>query len=153
MANSVLSRSTPLKGKLGDWDLYHQVFDPTQDDEASLADDIADIYSDLKEGLAFVQAGLGHKPEKAIFTCESCSTLTGVTMRWTRFERFTFGCITRGWKVTPEPGKFRHWGNVKPSTLQDYQSGIEQYARTNLQRKRRALHGVSAGLRSLFATP
>jgi hypothetical protein len=43
-----------LKEKLGDWDLYHQVFDPAQDDEAimgSLADDIADIYRDLKEGL------------------------------------------------------------------------------------------------------
>jgi hypothetical protein len=44
-----------LKEKLGDWDLYHQVFDPTEDNEAifgTLADDIADIYSDLKEGLA-----------------------------------------------------------------------------------------------------
>ena len=43
-----------LKEKLGDWDLYHQVFDPTADNEAifgTLADDIADIYSDLKEGL------------------------------------------------------------------------------------------------------
>lgn len=43
-----------LKEKLGDWDSYHQVFDPTEDNEAifgSLADDIADIYRDLKEGL------------------------------------------------------------------------------------------------------
>jgi hypothetical protein len=43
-----------LKEKLGDWDLYRQVFDPTQDSEAifgSLADDIADIYRDLKKGL------------------------------------------------------------------------------------------------------
>jgi len=43
-----------LKAKLGDWDLYHQVFDPTEDSEAifgTLADDIADIYRDLKEGL------------------------------------------------------------------------------------------------------
>ncbi len=43
-----------LKEQLGDWDLYHQVFDPTEDTEAtfgSLADDIADIYRDLKEGL------------------------------------------------------------------------------------------------------
>jgi hypothetical protein len=39
---------------LGDWDLYWQVFDPTKDSEAihgSLADDIADIYRDIKEGL------------------------------------------------------------------------------------------------------
>jgi hypothetical protein len=46
-----------LKEKLGDWDLYHQVFDPTEDDEAifgSLVNDIAEIYSDLKEGLASV---------------------------------------------------------------------------------------------------
>ena len=43
-----------LKDKLGDWDLYHQVFDPTEDNEAifgTLADDIADIYRDLKKGL------------------------------------------------------------------------------------------------------
>jgi hypothetical protein len=43
-----------LKEKLGDWDLYWQVFDPTKDQEAiygSLADDIADIYRDLNEGL------------------------------------------------------------------------------------------------------
>ena len=43
-----------LKEKLGDWDLYHQVFDPTEDSEAifgTLADDIADIYRDLKKGL------------------------------------------------------------------------------------------------------
>ena len=49
------------------WDLYHQVFHPTQDDEAifaSLADDIPDIYSDLKKGLAFLQAGMGHKPRR-----------------------------------------------------------------------------------------
>jgi len=44
-----------LKEKLGDWDLYWQVFDPTTDKEAvcgTLADDIADIYRDLKEGLS-----------------------------------------------------------------------------------------------------
>jgi len=43
-----------LKEKLGDWDLYWQVFDPTTDKEAvcgTVADDIADIYRDLKEGL------------------------------------------------------------------------------------------------------
>src|SRR5450631_3497525 len=43
-----------LKEKLGEWNLYRQVFDPTRDTEAicgSLADDIADIYRDLKEGL------------------------------------------------------------------------------------------------------
>jgi hypothetical protein len=43
-----------LKEKLGDWDLYMQVFDPTEGKEAipgSLADDLADIYRDLREGL------------------------------------------------------------------------------------------------------
>jgi hypothetical protein len=43
-----------LKEKLLDWDLYWQVFDPTKDHEAirgSLADDIADIYRDLRKGL------------------------------------------------------------------------------------------------------
>jgi hypothetical protein len=45
---------SPLKEKLGDWDLYREVFNPTQDNEiifGSLADDIADIYLDLKYGL------------------------------------------------------------------------------------------------------
>jgi hypothetical protein len=48
-----------LKEKLGDWDRYRQVFDPTRDDEAifgTLADDIADIYRDLKEGLILFEA-------------------------------------------------------------------------------------------------
>lgn len=43
-----------LKEKLGNWDIYFHVFDPTKDQEAirgSLADDIADIYRDLKKGL------------------------------------------------------------------------------------------------------
>ena len=43
-----------LKEKLGDWDSYLQVFDPTKDSEAiggSLADDLADIYRDLKNVL------------------------------------------------------------------------------------------------------
>ena len=43
-----------LKEKLWDWNLYSQVFDPTKAREAidgSLADDIADIYRDLKKGL------------------------------------------------------------------------------------------------------
>jgi hypothetical protein len=43
-----------LKEKLGDWDLYWMVFDPRTDNEAihgSLADDIADIYRDLKDGI------------------------------------------------------------------------------------------------------
>jgi hypothetical protein len=50
-----------LKEKLGDWNLYWQVFDPTKDSEAisgSLADDIADIYRDIKEGLGVQYPGL-----------------------------------------------------------------------------------------------
>jgi uncharacterized protein DUF5063 len=48
-----------LKEKLGDWNLYWQVWDPTKDNEAihgSLADDIADIYRDVKEGLVLREA-------------------------------------------------------------------------------------------------
>ena len=59
-----------LKEKLGDWDLYHQVFDPTHDNEAivgTLADDIADIFDDLKEGLVFIEAAQAN-PEEAIWT-------------------------------------------------------------------------------------
>jgi hypothetical protein len=43
-----------LKVKLGSVTLYWEVWDPTKDNEAihgSLADDFADIYRDLKEGL------------------------------------------------------------------------------------------------------
>jgi hypothetical protein len=47
-----------LKGKFGNDDIYSTVFDPTiKDNEAihgSLADDIADIYLDLKDGLTLV---------------------------------------------------------------------------------------------------
>jgi hypothetical protein len=58
-----------LKEKLGDWDRYWQVFDPTEDDEAifgTLADDIADVYRDLKEGLVLIEE---HEapPEKIIW--------------------------------------------------------------------------------------
>jgi hypothetical protein len=55
-----------LKEKLGDWDSYRQVFDPTEDTEAifgSLADDIADIYRDLQEGLVLCEA----RPQDAIW--------------------------------------------------------------------------------------
>lgn len=60
-----------LKEKLGDWDLYHQVFDPTEDSEAivgTLADDVADIYRDLKDGLAFIETHQGSPEEDAIWT-------------------------------------------------------------------------------------
>ena len=59
-----------LKEKLGDWNAYHQTFDPTQDTEAifgSLADDIADIYLDLQKGLAFIETS-PVQPEDAIWT-------------------------------------------------------------------------------------
>lgn len=49
----------PSQRKLGDWDLYWQVFDPTKDNKAiygTLADDIADIYRDLKQGLILKEA-------------------------------------------------------------------------------------------------
>jgi hypothetical protein len=49
-----------LQHKLGDADLYWMVFDATKDREAirgSLADDIADVYRDLKDGLAVMAAG------------------------------------------------------------------------------------------------
>ena len=48
-----------LKAKLGDLNLYWEVWDPTKDHEAihgSLADDFADIYRDLKEGLSLAEA-------------------------------------------------------------------------------------------------
>jgi hypothetical protein len=52
------SLSDSLKQKLGDDDVYTVVFDPTNpepDDpvEATLSDDLADIYRDLKNGLMF----------------------------------------------------------------------------------------------------
>jgi hypothetical protein len=58
-----------LKEKLRDWDLYWQVFDPTTDKEAacgSLADDLADIYRDLKDGLVLNEKPLTG-PEEAIW--------------------------------------------------------------------------------------
>jgi hypothetical protein len=58
-----------LKEKLGDWDPYWQVFDPTTDKEAvcgTVADDIADIYRDLKEGLVLSQMQ-GVRPEDVIW--------------------------------------------------------------------------------------
>ena len=48
-----------LKEKLGAWNLYWMVFDPRTDNEAiqgSLADDIADIYRDLKDGIVLKEA-------------------------------------------------------------------------------------------------
>ena len=49
-----------LKEKFGEWDIYRQVFDPTRDTETihgSLADDIADIYRELKEGVVLKETG------------------------------------------------------------------------------------------------
>ncbi len=59
-----------LKVKLGDADLYWQVFDPTKHSEpihGTLADDIADIYGDLKEGLTLLDDCSGTTAE-AIWT-------------------------------------------------------------------------------------
>jgi hypothetical protein len=58
-----------LKEKLGDWDLYWQVFDPLKDNEAihgSLADDISDIYRDLKDGVSLKDTN-GIPPCEIIF--------------------------------------------------------------------------------------
>ncbi|MGA2569091.1 MAG: DUF5063 domain-containing protein [Terracidiphilus sp.] len=49
-----------LREKLGDWDSYRLFFDPIGDTESikgSLADDLADIYHDLKEMLVENEAG------------------------------------------------------------------------------------------------
>jgi len=49
-----------LQEKLGGWDQYWVIFDPTKDLDAiigSLADDLVDIYFDLKEGLALHESG------------------------------------------------------------------------------------------------
>lgn len=50
-----------LTAKLGDLDLYSFVFDPYEEPTTpvvgSLANDIADIYRDLAEGFAAVEAG------------------------------------------------------------------------------------------------
>lgn len=56
-----------LKGKLGDADPYSEVFDPIQDKHivsASLANDLADIYRDLTEGLPLLRKG---KHDDALF--------------------------------------------------------------------------------------
>ena len=58
-----------LQEKLGDWDLYWQVFNPNTDKEAdcgSLADDLADIYRDLKDGLVLNEK-YPARPENAIW--------------------------------------------------------------------------------------
>jgi hypothetical protein len=59
-----------LKEQIADWDRYWQVFDPTEDKEAlsgTLADDIADIYRDLKEGLVRSEAHQA-PPEEIIWS-------------------------------------------------------------------------------------
>jgi len=58
-----------LQEKLGNWDVYWQVFNPTTDKEAvcgTLADDFADIYRDLKEGLVLSHKRLA-RPEDVIW--------------------------------------------------------------------------------------
>lgn len=72
--------------KLGDWDPYCQLFDPTEDSEAihgTLADDIADIYRDLRDGLVFREAQQGLPDEDALWTWRLLSTRTGVSTQWT----------------------------------------------------------------------
>ena len=49
-----------LQEKLSGWDQYWVIFDPTNDLDpvlGSIADDLVDIYFDLKEGLALHEAG------------------------------------------------------------------------------------------------
>jgi hypothetical protein len=52
--------SRRISEKLGDADYYRLIFDPYQADPpvtASLADDVADIYRDLRGGFALLEAG------------------------------------------------------------------------------------------------
>jgi hypothetical protein len=59
-----------LKERLGDWDSYSQVLDPTTGNEVvrgSLADDIADIYRDLRKGLVLNETD-DARPESIIWT-------------------------------------------------------------------------------------
>jgi hypothetical protein len=59
-----------LKEKLVDWDSYRQVFDPTRDNEAifgTLADDLADIYRNLKEGIVASESHRA-RPEDVIWS-------------------------------------------------------------------------------------
>jgi uncharacterized protein DUF5063 len=51
-----------LKEKLGDWDLYWQVFDPIDKEDheviyGTLADDIAGVYGNLKDGIILKECG------------------------------------------------------------------------------------------------
>lgn len=58
-----------LKEQLGDWGLCWQVFDPRKDNEAirgSLADDIADIYRELEDGIVLKEA-IEVPPHEIIF--------------------------------------------------------------------------------------
>jgi hypothetical protein len=53
---------------VSDWEYYWEVFDPTKKDEpvaGSLADDIADVYRDLSEGVALSKAQ--HSPQNIIW--------------------------------------------------------------------------------------
>jgi hypothetical protein len=57
-----------LQQKLNGWDFYHKVFDPTTGDTeaifGSLADDLADIYRDVQEGLLL--RGIRHASWEAV---------------------------------------------------------------------------------------
>jgi hypothetical protein len=58
-----------LKEKLGDWESYRELFDPIGDTEpcgGSLADDLADIYRDLKEVLVRNESSSA-RPENRIW--------------------------------------------------------------------------------------
>jgi hypothetical protein len=87
-----------LRDKLGDWDLYREVFDPMRDTEAifgSLADDIADIYRDLKKGLELKETSK-RPPEEVIwewkfsFQCHWGEHATGgLRAIYFRLQRYT----------------------------------------------------------------
>lgn len=66
LTNSTISQSDwsslyqLLRQKFGDADLYQTIFNPTEGKEsvtASLADDIADVYRDLRSGLSLASVG------------------------------------------------------------------------------------------------
>jgi hypothetical protein len=62
------NRYESLKQKLGNSDLYWTVFDPTKDNEVirgTIADDLGDIYRDLKEPLLLAQIRI--RPEVVIW--------------------------------------------------------------------------------------
>ena len=141
-----------LQEKLGDWDQYCEIFDPNKDMDpigGSLADDLADIYFDLKEGLELHDSGES-EPGQVIWEWRF-----SFDIHW---GEHALGALTPGRARRPcRVSTLNHLHEARQESLPSLNRSIHaraaSHTRPCIRVSRRSLRPASQARRSVCATP